>query len=68
MPVFESTGIRPRTSERIFKTLMSCPATSVEAEHAFIVTKLCTSLSDDSFNMLCFLHSHLMPEKKWTFF
>ena len=52
----------------LFKALMTIPASSVESERAFsaaglFVSKLRTSLSDNSVDMLCFMRSHLL--KKW---
>ena len=48
---------------------MTLPATSVESERAFsasgmVVTKMRTSLDDNAVNMLCFLRSYLLHEKK----
>ena len=47
--------------------LMTIPATSVESERAFsaaglFVSKLRTSLSDKSVDMLCFMRSHMLKK------
>jgi hypothetical protein len=62
--VLEHTGDRPNNLERIYKALLTIPPTSVEAERSFsavglFVTKLCTSLNDETINMLCFIRSCL---------
>ena len=71
MAVFENLGERPKTLEMLFKALMTISASSVESERAFsaaglFVSKLRTSLSDNSVDMLCFMRSHLLKKwKKW---
>ena len=67
MAVFENLGERPKTLEMLFKALMTIPASSVESERAFsaaglFVSKLRTSLSDNSVDMLCFMRSHLLKK------
>ena len=58
MAVFENLGERPKTLEMLFKALMTIPASSVESEQAFsaaglFVSKLRTSLSDNSVDTVC---------------
>ena len=61
MTIFETTGQRPPCLDKIFKAVSTLPPTSVEAERAFsaaglFVTKMRSSLSDDSIDTLCFRH------------
>jgi len=63
MAVFDSTGKRGRCLQKVYEYLMSCPATSVEAERAFsaagvLCTKLRTRLDDNTLDTLCFLRSY----------
>ena len=59
MAVFESTGKRPNSLEALYQALITVPPTSVEAERCFsaaglFVTKLRTSLNDETIDRLCF--------------
>ena len=65
MAVFESTGKRPSSLEKVYKALKTIPPSSVEAERSFsaaglFVTKLRTTLNDETVDTLCFLRSHLL--------
>ena len=65
MTIFETTGQRPPCLDKIFKAVSTPPPTSVEAERAFsaaglFVTKMRSSLSDNSIDTLCFLRHHLL--------
>jgi hypothetical protein len=69
MSVYESTGCRPSSLELLFKALMTIPPTSVEAERVFsaaglFVTKMRSSLNDDTVDVLCFLRSHFSQLNK----
>ena len=69
MAVFESNGVRPSSLERIYKAMLTLPPSSIEAERSFsaaglFVTKLRTSLNDDTIDKLCFLRSYLMKNAK----
>ena len=64
MAVFEETGTRTVNLEKLYKLLLPLPPTFVEAERAFssaslFITKLCTSLNDESVNILRFLRAHI---------
>ena len=68
MAVFESTGKRPNSLEALYQALITVPPTSVEAERCFsaaglFVTKLRTSLNDETIDKLCFLRSFFRPRK-----
>ena len=65
MTILETTGQRPPCLDQIFKAVSTLPPTSVEAERAFsaaglFVTKMRSSLSDNSLDTLCFLRHHLL--------
>ena len=65
MTIFENTGERPAILEKLFRAIQSLPPTSVEAERAFsaagmFITKLRSSLSDNSIDKLCFLRKFLL--------
>ena len=69
MSVFESTGERPACIEKVFKAVRSLPPTSTEAERAFsaaglFLTKIRSSLSDQSIDNLCLLRKHFLNMKK----
>ena len=73
MSVYKSTGRRPVSLDRIYKALMTLPATSVESERAFsasgmFVTKMRTSLDDNSVNMFVFFEKLLVTQEKSDFF
>ncbi len=63
--VLEATGIRPSLLEKIYLSLVTLPATSVEVERSFsaaglFVTKLRTSLNDETINKLFLIRSRLL--------
>lgn len=65
MAVLETTLERPSLLDKINSAILTIPPTSVEAERCFsaaglFVTKLRTSLKDETIDMLCFLRSHFM--------
>jgi hypothetical protein len=69
MSVFDATGARTDTLEKIYDALCTLPPTSVEAERAFsaagiFITKLRCSLNDLSVDMLCFLRSYFLKQGK----
>ena len=63
--IYETTGERPSCLERVYRAVSTMPPTSVEAERAFsaaglFVTKMRSSLSDRTVDVLCFLQNHLL--------
>lgn len=69
MSVFESTGERPACIEKVYKAVCSLPPTSTEAERAFsaaglFLTKIRSSLSDQSINDLCLLRKYFRNMEK----
>lgn len=67
MAVFESSGDRPSSLEKLYRALLSLPPSSIEAERSFsaaglFVTKLRTSLNDETIDTLCFLRAYLMKK------
>ena len=72
MAVLESTLKRPSMLESIFNALNTVTPSSIEAERSFsaaglFVTKLRTSLKDDTVDTLCFLRSHLLKnDTEWV--
>ncbi len=63
--VLEMGGERPRCLDKIYRAMITCSPSSVEAERSFnaaglFVTKLRSSLSDNSIDKLCLIRSHLM--------
>ena len=67
--VFECNNQRPNSLESIYNALMTIPPTSVEAERSFsaaglFITKLRTSLKDETIDNLCFIRSFLMQNEQ----
>ena len=64
LALFYATGKRPSMLETLYNALKSIPPSSVEAERCFsaaglFVTKIRTSLRDDTLDTLCFLRAAL---------
>ena len=69
MSVFESTGERPACIEKVFWAVRSLPPTSTEAERAFsatglFLTKIRSSLSEQSIDDLCLLRKYFLEYEK----
>ena len=69
MSVFESTGERPACIEKVFRAVRSLSPTSTKAERAFsatelFLTKIRSSLSDQSIDDLCLLRKYFRNMKK----
>lgn len=67
--VFEEEGTRGTYLQRIYEYLKTIKPTSVESERGFsasgnFVTKLRSSLEDDTLNALCFLRAYFTKENK----
>ncbi|KRZ73176.1 hypothetical protein T10_2690 [Trichinella papuae] len=65
MAVFEAVGQRPKTLQMLYDTLITVPPTSYWAERSFsaaglFVTKLRSSLEDETIDTLCLLLSYYM--------
>ncbi|KRZ00560.1 hypothetical protein T11_6182 [Trichinella zimbabwensis] len=65
MAVFEAVGQRPKTLQMLYDALITVPSTSWEAERSFsaaglFVTKLRSSLKDETIDTLCLLRSYHM--------
>ena len=57
--ILETTGKRPSSLEKIYNPMLNDPPSSTEAERSFsaadlFITKLRTSLNDDTIHNLCF--------------
>jgi hypothetical protein len=68
MAVYELTGSRPSSLEKLYQALLTIPPTSVEAERVFsatglFITKLRTRLDDNTVDKLCFLRSYFQSKK-----
>lgn len=66
---FEINGKRGPNLERCYIDLTTIPPTSVESERVFsgcgkIVTKIRSSLNDESLDLMCFLRSYFKSEKQ----
>lgn len=66
--IFEDEGIRGPYLESVYKSLLTIPPTSVEAERAFssagqICTRIRCRLSDESLNSLCTLRAFFKKEQ-----
>lgn len=67
--LFESTGQRTPTLEKMYKAVMTVKPTSTENERVFslsgnIVSKIRNRLSDDAVNALVFLKAYFMRKKR----
>ena len=65
LALFESTGLRTPRLERLYKTMLALPPTSIEAERVFSLTglflnKLRNRLKNSTINELCFLKSYFL--------
>ncbi|KRZ75212.1 hypothetical protein T10_9929, partial [Trichinella papuae] len=65
MAVFEAIGQLPKTLQMLYDALITVPSTSWEAERSFsaaglFVTKLRSSLKDETIDTLCLLRSYHM--------
>lgn len=63
--IFATTGKRTANLDMLYNALITIPPTSIESERAFsaaglFITKIRTSLSDKSVNVLCFLRNFFM--------
>ena len=68
MAVFELTKTFTNNLEMLCNGLMGIPVTSVEAEHSFsasslFITKLRSSLSDNTLDALCILRAYFLLKK-----
>ena len=68
MSIFEQSGERPKHLEHLYQSMCTIPPTSVESERAFsavglIVTKLRSSLADNTIDALLCLRSHFGKTK-----
>ena len=66
--VAEQTGKRGYYLDKVYKMMLTIPATSVEAERTFsLCTSLCNKLrsrlSDDTLDVLCFIRNNLKKSK-----
>ena len=68
--IFEKINKRSESHlfEQMCNALLTIPPSSVEAERCFsaaglFVTKLRTSLNDETIDSLCFLHSYLLQKQ-----
>ena len=64
LAVLETSGERPGLLEKVYKALLTLPPSSTEAERTFsttgfFVSKLRTSLNDDTIDTLVLLKSYL---------
>ena len=69
MNVYESSGERPFSLERIYKALITIPPTSVESERAFsalgrYATKVRANLEDNTIDKLCLLKNYFLRQQK----
>ncbi|KRX12786.1 hypothetical protein T07_11503 [Trichinella nelsoni] len=65
MTVFEAVGQRPKTLQKLYDALINVSPASCEAYRSFsgaalFVTKLRSSLKDETIDTLCLLRSYLM--------
>ena len=71
MTIFENTNERPAILGKVFCAIKTLPPTSFEAERAFsavglIVTKLRSSLKEETIDALTFLRKNLKKERFLT--
>ncbi len=70
MDVYEATGERPSILEKLYESLETLPPSSVETEQTFctaglFVTKVMSSLGNDTVGTLAFLQSYLHKTSIW---
>ena len=66
--VVEQTRKRGYYLDKVYKMMLTIPATSVEAERTFssctyLCNKLRSRLSDDTLDVLCFIRTNLKKSK-----